>query len=147
MRPRRVVTLPPAFALPAGTLLAQQIVVREAVDAVLAGAGTKDHLDTLTAELAVAIELRRLAIARPRHHLVPREQLVALSEPLAAAVDAVASVKARHTEAGRVGCNHDQRQGLLGLADIVDQMRDALPRSLWLMAIRTTLDRIKCHAN
>lgn len=143
MRPRRTVALPPAFRLPAGTLAAQQLVVHEAVSAVLSGSGTKPHLEVLVAELAVAIELRKLALARPKHHLVPREQLEALAEPLAAAVEAVASVKARHTETGRVGCNHEQRNGLLGLADIVDQMRDVLPRSLWLTAIRNTLNKIK----
>lgn len=143
MRRRHTVTLPPAFALPQARHVAQQLVVREAVSAVTGHSGDTEHLDILCAELAVAIELRKLALARPKHHLVPREQLEALAGPLSDAAEAVASVKARHTETGRVGCNHEQRNGLLGLADIVDQMRDVLPRSLWLTAIRNTLSKIK----
>lgn len=143
MKLKRAMNLPPAFALPRAQHVAQQIVVREAVSAVTGHSGGPEHLDILCAELAVAIELRKLALARPKHHLVPREQLEALAEPLANAAEAVASVKARHTETGHVGCNYEQRNGLLGLADIVDQMRDVLPRSLWLTAIRSVFEKTK----
>lgn len=132
--------LPPAFALSRAQIVAQQIIVRDAVTAVTEHTGNADHLDTLYAELMVATALRKLA--QIKTHLVPAEQLDALAVHLIEAEAALIGIKERHIRTGVVGCDHAQKQALIGLAGIVDAMRDALPRRLWVMAIRSAFESI-----
>lgn len=135
--------LPPAFALSRAQIVAQQILVRDAVTAVIEHTGNTEHLDALCAELAVATALRKLALAQIKTHLVPAEQLGALAVHLIEAEAALIGVKERHTRTGVVGCDHEQKQALLGLAAIVDTMRDNLPRRLWVLAIRSVFEKLR----
>jgi hypothetical protein len=135
--------LPPAFALSRAQIVAQQILVRDAVTAVIEHTGNTEHLDALCAELAVATALRKLALAQIKTHLVPAEQLGALAVHLIEAEAALLGVKERHTRTGVVGCDHEQKQALLGLAAIVDTMRDNLPRRLWVLAIRSVFEKLR----
>lgn len=43
----------------------------------------------------------------------------------------------RQRESGRVGCTGEERQSLLSLADVADQLRQAMPRRLWLKAMKS----------
>ena len=142
MKLKRVMNLPPAFALSRAQIVAQQIIVRDAVTAVTEHTGNTEHLDVLCAELAVATALRKLALVQTKTHLVPAEQLDALAVHLIEAEAALIGIKDRHAKTGVVGCDYGQKQALLGLAAIVDTMRDSLPRRLWVMAIRNTFESI-----
>lgn len=143
MKLKRAMNLPPAFALSRAQIVAQQIIVRDAVTAVTEHTGNTEHLDVLCAELAVATALRKLALAQIKTHLVPVEQLDALAVHLIEAEAALIGVKERYTRTGVVGCDHAQKQALIGLAEIVDAMRDNIPRRLWVLAIRSVFGKLR----
>lgn len=143
MKLKRAMNLPPAFALSRAQIVAQQIIVRDAVTAVTEHTGNTEHLDVLCAELAVATTLRKLALAQIKTHLVPREQLDDLAGHLIEAGEALQGIKDRHAKTGVVGCDYAQKQALIGLAEIVDAMRDNLPRRLWVMAIRSVFGKLR----
>ena len=77
----------------------------------------------------------------PTEHKVAMESRGELRSALVEVARAMAAIKARHTATGRVGCSGEERQSILMLADLMDEMRVALPRRLWLAAYREALDR------
>ena len=135
--------LPPAFALPRSVTVSQQARLRSAVGEILEGRGSKDHVEMLVAEIAAVTELRKLAIAQPKTHLIPVEQLEGLCEPLAEAGKTILALRQRLSDVGHAACNYEQRQSLLGFADIADQMHDVLPRRLWMLALRAVARTLK----
>jgi len=139
-RPRKMI-IPPAFGTTCDMDVRLGLRMREAVDALTTGAGDWDDMMGCESELIVGIHLQRIAMARPTEHQVEMESLGELRSALVDVAQAMAAIKARHTATGRVGCSGEERQSILLLADLMDEMRAALPRRLWLLAYREALDR------
>lgn len=142
-RQREALPIPPSFATAskANTLL--DLRCREAVDAVISGQGTWDDLMGCESELIVAVRLCGMAIACDTEHQVDIAQLGPLQTELQRIALSVAGIKRRERESGRVGCTGEERQALLSLADVVDQLRQAMPRRLWLLAMRSVYSNPK----
>ena len=139
-RPRKMI-IPPAFATTSDMDMRLGLRMREAVDALVTGQGDWEDMMGCESELIVGIHLQRIAMARPTEHRVEPESLGELRSALVEVAQAMASIKARHNATGRVGCSGEERQSILLLADLMDEMRAALPRRLWLAAYREALDR------
>ncbi len=145
-RPRKKYTprnliIPPAFGTTSDMDMRRGLRMREALDALVTGSGDWDDMMGCDSELIVGIHLQRIAMARPTEHQVEPESLDSLRSALVEVAQAMAAIKARHTATGRVGCSGEERQSILLLADLMDEMRAALPRRLWLAAYREALDR------
>lgn len=139
-RPRKMI-IPPAFGTTSDMDMRLGLRMREAVDALVTGSGDWEDMMGCESELIVGIHLQRIAMARPTDHQVEPEALKALRSALVEVAQAMASIKARHNATGRVGCSGAERAAILMLADLMDEMRAALPRRLWLLAYREALDR------
>ena len=143
MRFTKKLRLPPAFALPRAEVVRQQVRVHEAVRAIVAGTPTEDDIAVCATETAVVAELARLAFEQPKTHLVPVEQIDALRVPLLDAVVALAEAREQFKATGTTACPPEYNAALLTFADIADQLRDALPRRLWLLALRAVARELK----
>lgn len=139
-RPRKMI-IPPAFGTTGDMDMRLGLRMREAVDALVTGQGDWEDLMGCESELIVGIHLQRIAAARPTEHQVEMESMDSLRSALVEVAQAMASIKARHKATGHVGCSGDERAKILLLADLMDEMRRALPRRLWLLAYREALDR------
>ena len=140
-RPKLVARLPATFATTAEMHTARGLDLRTAVDAAIHDRATWDDLMSCESELIVALLLRDMAEQQPQQHQVPQDHIAELRPLLHAAAVAVAALKQQHRQAGQATCTADQREALLTLADIVDEMRRALPRALWIRAYRAAYDR------
>ena len=137
-RPRsEALPIPPSFATASKAQTLLDLRCREAVDAVIGGQGTWEDLMGCESELIVAVRLCGMAIACDTEHQVDIAQLGPLQTELQRIALHVASIKRRERESGRVGCTGEERQALLSLADVVDQLRQAMPRRLWLKAMKS----------
>lgn len=139
-RPRKMI-IPPAFATTGDMDMRLGLRMRQAVDALVTGSGDWDDMMGCESELIVGTHLQRIAAARPTEHQIEPDSLGELRSALVEVAQAMAAIKARHRATGRVGCSGEERAAVLLLADLMDEMRRALPRRLWLLAYREALDR------
>lgn len=133
--------IPPSFAMTPAQDQKLSLRCHEAVSAVLAHEANEQAVRGCQSELLVALVLHKIATREPKQHLVPPEQLQVLLPDLETAARAVSEVARRFKETGKVGCTAEQRQGILRLPEIMDAMRAALPRRLWLRAYREAYRR------
>lgn len=139
-RPRKMI-IPPSFATTGDMDMRLGLRMRQAVDAMVTGSGDWDDMMGCESELIVGTHLQRIAAARPTEHQIEPDSLGELRSALVEVAQAMAAIKARHRATGRVGCSGEERAAVLLLADLMDEMRRALPRRLWLLAYREALDR------
>lgn len=137
----RIMPVPPAFGTQSKTQTLLALRTREAIDAMISGSGAWEDMMAADSDLVCAIHLQRIAAKRPAEHQVEPEAIAALCSELVGIARAMRGIKDRHDRTASIGVNGEERAAMLRLADIMDEMRQALPRRLWLMAYRTALDR------
>jgi hypothetical protein len=138
-RPRQALTMPAPYRTTKTADTGLSLKSRAAVDAVASGAGTAQDLAGVETDLAIAAELQRIAAKSPNDHDVSPEAIQALGVELLGIASFLREVRQRHRETGRIGCTAHQRSALMRFADLCDEMRQAIPRRLWLMAYRHLL--------
>ena len=131
-RPREVMNQPPSWGLTREAQVNLGVKEREALDALLTGAGTAVHYLTLEGACEVAIWACDEASV-PVYGLDP-DGLSQLRERLVHCARALLGVRDRARQLGRYGCNGPQREDLRELCERLHDMRMQIPRRALLAA-------------
>ena len=139
-RPKKTLVVPMCWGMTAQMERGLAIKDRNIVDAIISGDGASAHVEELRRMAVTMFNFARMAAEDPTAHTVYPEgvkaALARLSGPVA---EAVHDIAARLESTGRVGVNGAERQALLELADLCDELRRNLPRRLYMKALEYTI--------
>jgi len=106
------------------------------IEAAWSGHGTDDDLAAAISVCVTMTYLTKSAIDNPGGHEVGADDLQAAHNELSRVIGpALHAMRVRRDATGRVGCTGEQRQALIALADLADQLRANLPRRMYLAAL------------
>lgn len=140
-RPRDVAPVPLMFSATAAMATQLAVRTRQVVDALIGHGATAQHVAAVEVEMVCALHLVDAAAEHPGRHQVTAESVVEIANELLRISDSVRSIIGRQRETGRIGCTGPERQDLLALADLADQLREAFPRRMWHEAYRRGIER------